>query len=399
MKGLNIMKIEYINGNKLDGINYDFNFIRNEYKKLKCPKDVYNPCHLPFETCKWSVILSERARGKTTNLLLFGLLIWWYYGTGICYIRTNEHMIMPKASKDLFSNIISWGYIEKISNGKYNNLFYKSRRWYFSHVDEDGNIDLIADTACCLMLSIDKNEQYKSVLETKNDFIIFDEFIERYYYPNQFVMFCDLCKTILRERKSGVLVLSANTLDSQNQFLTEMMVRDTIEQMTQGDSATVTTPKGTKIFCEILGKKPPKANKKQQVFNTLYYGFDNPKLASITGAETWAFYNYPHTPTDFKIIQKNHYVLFNDKLINLEICESLEGTIFINCHMATKTYNDSVIYSMDFSTDLNHRYRFGATAVDKFIWKKYESNLFTYADNSVGNLIEKYVDACIKGVR
>lgn len=393
------MNLEYINGNKLDGINYDFNFLRNEYKKLKCPKDVYNPCHIPFENCKWNIVLSERARGKTTNLLLFGMLIWWHYGTGICYVRSSEQMIMPKASKDLFSNIISWGYVQKISKNKYNTIVYKSRRWYFAHVNEEGEIDLQSPDAFCIMLSIDKNEQYKSVLETKSDFIIFDEFIERYYYPNQFILFCDLCKTILRERKSGLLLLSANTLDINTPWFNELEIREEVEKLGQGENDIITTPKGTKVFVEILGKKEPKANRKQQIFNSLYYGFSNPKLASITGSDTWAMYNYPHTPTDFKILQKNHYLLYNDKLINLEICESEEGTVFVNCHLATKTYDDSVIYSLDFSTDLNHRYRFGVTMVDKFIWKKYEQNLFTYSDNSVGSLVEKYVDTCIKGVR
>ena len=393
------MKIEYINGDPLQGVDYDFNFLRNEFKRLKCPKDVYNPCHLPFESCKWFITLSERARGKTTNLLLFGMLIWWYYGTGICYVRSNEAMIMPKASKDLFSNIVSWGYIEKISKGKYNNVFYKSRRWYFSHVNEDGETDLISDEAFCIMLSIDKNEQYKSVLETKNDFIIFDEFIERYYYPNQFVLFCDLVKTIVRQRSSAVICLSANTIDLQSPWFNELMIRDKIENMAQGDQETLTTPKGTRVFMEILGKKTFKANKKQQFFNRLYYGFDNPKLASITGSDTWAMYNYPHTPTKFKILDKRHYLEFNDKLVNLEICESEEGRLFVNCHLATKTYDDSIIYSLEFSTDINRRYMFGFTKRDNLIWNKYDDNLFTYADNTIGSLIDKYIEICRKGVK
>lgn len=392
------MKVEYINENPLDGVVYDFNFLRNEYKRLKCPKDVYNPCHLPFEVCKWFVVLSERARGKTTNLLLFGMLIWWHYGTGICYVRSNEQMIMPKASKDLFSNIISWGYVEKISNGKYNTITYKSRRWYFAHVNEDGEIDLQCPDAFCIMLSIDKNEQYKSVLETKNDFIIFDEFVERYYYPQQFILFCDLCKTIIRQRKSSIIVLSANNLDKNSEWYSELMIRDKIENLTRGDTDIVTTPLGTKIFVEMLGDKPPKANRKQQLFNSLYYGFNNPKLASITGSDTWAMFNYPHTPEKFKILVKNHYVEYNDKLIQLEICESENGRIFINCHPATNLHNDSIVYTLEFSTDRNYRYMFGITEIDRFIWNKYKENLFTYSNNTIGSIIEKYVDNCRKGV-
>lgn len=391
------MRIEYINGNPLEGVMYDFNFLKNEYKKLKCPKDVYNPCQLPFESAKWFITLSERARGKTTNLLLFGMLIWWHYGTGICYVRSSEEMITPKFSKDLFSNIVSWHYIEKISNGKYNNVTYKSRRWYFSHVNEDGETDIISPDAFCIMLSVDKDEDYKSVLETKNDFIVFDEFIERYYYPQQFVMFCNLCKTILRERQSGIICLAANTIDKYSPWLKELMISEEVETLGQGDHKLLTTPKGTRVYVEILGKKTAKAGIKQALFNKLYYGFDNPKLVSITGSDTWAMFNYPHTPREFKIIQKNHYLMYNDKLINLEICESSEGTIFINCHLATKTYDDSVIYTIDFYTDQKrYRYRFGLTPVDKFIWSKFDRNLFTYSDNSVGSLVEKYVDTCLK---
>ena len=392
------MNLEYINDNPLDGVKYDFNFLKNEYKKLKCPKDVYNPCHLPFDSAKWFVVLSERARGKTTNLLLFGMLIWWHYGRGICYIRSNEQMITPKFSKDLFSNIISWGYVEKISGGKYNTVQYKSRRWYFAHVDEEDETDLISQEPFCIMLSVDKDEDYKSVLETKNDFIIFDEFIERYYYPQQFIMFCNVCKTILRERQSGIIILSANTIDKLSPYFNELMIMDEIENLGQGENKLITTPKGTRVYFEILGKKTQKAGKKQSLFNKLYYGFDNPKLVSITGTDTWAMDNYPHTPREFKILQKNHYILFNDKLINLEICESIEGTIFINCHLATKTYDDSVIYTLEFFTDQRrYRYQFGITSVDKFIWNKYKQNLFTYSDNSIGSLVEKFVIGCTKG--
>ena len=393
------MRKEFIDGDPLNGIAYDFNFLRKEYKKLKCPADVYNPSHLPFEVCKWFVILSERARGKTTNLLLFGMLIFWHYHTGICYIRSSEQMIMPKTSKDLFSNILSWGYVEKITKGEYNTITYKSRRWYFAHVDEDGNIDREMQDSFCIMLSIDKNEEYKSVLETKNDFIIFDEFIERFYYPQQFIQLCDLIKTISRARLSPIVVLSANNLDKSSAWFKELYLSDAIERLERGTDEIVTTPFGTKVYVEMLGKATPKADKKQSLLNRLFYGFENPKLASITGASAWASYNYPHTPRDFKIIQKNHYLEYNDKLINLEICAMVDGTTFINCHPATKTYEDSVIYSLEFHPERNYRYMFGHTSIDKFIWSKYKDNLFTFSDNFIGGLVEKFVVICRKGVR
>ena len=67
------MKKEYIDGDRLNGLDYDFTAIKKEFKKLKIPADVYNPTHLPLQDCKWFITMSERARGKTTNLLLLGL--------------------------------------------------------------------------------------------------------------------------------------------------------------------------------------------------------------------------------------------------------------------------------------------------------------------------------------
>lgn len=389
------MSVEYINGNKLNGIKYDFKEISKVYNSLKCPKDVYNPTHLPFDSCKWFVTLSERARGKTTNLLLYGMCIYKLYKTGICYIRSSETMIVPKQSKDMFSNIISWGYVEKLTDGEYNTIIYKSRRWYYAHTDENGDIDKQDIDPFCIMLSVDNNEKYKSVLETKNDFIIFDEFIERNYYPQEFIMFCDLVKTILRERASGLLCLASNTIDRLSPFFKELEISQRVETMEQGDQEIITTPKGTKIYVEILGKKPPKANRKQEKLNTMYYGFNNPRLASITGSTTWNIDNYPHTPKDFKILDRTHYLLYNDKIISLEICQS-EDLIFINCHLATKLYDDSITYTLSDPTNRRERYKTGYTRTDKYIFDKYSKNLFRYSDNTVGSLVEKYMLACKK---
>ena len=387
------MKREYINGIKDNGIKYDFNEINKLFKSLNVPKDVYSPIHLPFDTCKWFVTLSERSRGKTTNLLLYGMCIYQLYHTGICYIRSSESMIVPKQSKDMFSNIITWGYVERLTDGEYNTVEYKSRRWYLAHVDEDGNIDKKDMDAFCIMLSIDNNEKYKSVLETKNDFIIFDEFIERNYYPYEFISFCDLVKTILRDRQSGMLCLASNTIDRLSPFFKELEISERVETMEQGDQEIITTPQGTRIYVEILGKKPPKANKRQSLVNRMYYGFNNPRLASITGSSTWNIDNYPHTPKNFKILLRGHYISYNDKYIALELCQH-NDIIFVNCHFATQVYDDSIIYSLKEPQTARDRFKTGHTKLDKYIFEKYKRNLFKYADNTVGSLVEKYLNVC-----
>ena len=121
--------VEYINNDKKLGIKYDYKLIRKEFKKLKIPKDVYDPSKLPLETAKWYISMSPRGVGKTTNLLLLGMEFNKNYGTEIQYIRFHESMIQNKNIKDLFEVIVQHGYIEKLTGGKYNNVIYKARRW------------------------------------------------------------------------------------------------------------------------------------------------------------------------------------------------------------------------------------------------------------------------------
>ena len=348
--------------------------------------------------------MSERSRGKTSEILLLGMVMNKLYGTHIQYLRSREEMIVKKNSEDLFTVIVREGYVEKLTNGQYNSIVYRSRRWYYQKVDEDGNEVERSPEQFCTMLSIDRAEIYKSAYNSPlGDYIVFDEFIERAYYPDLFISLVDLIKTIARDRLSVVIVCLANTIDKNAIILKDLMITEAIEDMKQGDAKEIVTPKGTRIYVEIMAKVQKKAGKKRQKVNTEYYGFDNNRISGITGADTWAVDSYPHPPKHFKILQKNHYLILNEKLINMEICQTLppddkfemnyyEDQIFINLHPATKTYEDSVIYTLDADVyDSRKRFKFGMMDFDKWLWGKYNQNLFTYADNTTGALVDKYI--------
>ena len=390
--------MEYIDGKEKNGIKYDYTKIRKEFKKLKCPSYVYNPLHIPFDKTKWNIIMSERNRGKTTNLLLLGLVFNKLYGTTVIYMRTKEEMIMKKNIEKLFDAINEFNYPEKLTDGLYNKIVYNSRKWFYAKTDADGKIIEKSDNAICIDLSIDKAEVYKSALALpKADFIIFDEFIEKYYYPTQFLDLTNLLSTLIRSRRSAHIFLSANSIDRNTMWFRELMINDELDDMEQGDTKIITTAKGTHVYVEILGHKDKEARKTQNEITKLYFGFENEKLSAITGDETWAVANFPHTPDKFKILNKKHYLEFNNKLVNMEVCLDTEnGVNFINCHYATKTYDDSVIYSMEFNLDKRYRNGFGFTRGDNYIWEKFKRDRFTYADNSVGALIERYYEIARK---
>ena len=87
------MKIEYIDGKHKLGIQYDWNLISKEYKRLKCPKEYNNPLTNGIDKAHIHLLVSERSTGKTTNLILVGIIMYYLYGTTTQYIRANDKII------------------------------------------------------------------------------------------------------------------------------------------------------------------------------------------------------------------------------------------------------------------------------------------------------------------
>lgn len=386
------MEKKYIDNNPQKGILIDWKQVRKDFKKLKIPNDVYNPMDEPWENAKYHFLMSERSLGKTTNLILLGMILNRNHGIIIHYVRTREEYITPKYLKDLMRVIVSqeYNYISKITNGRWNSCLYHARRWYYCNRDENGNI-LDQDQEHFMMcMSIDNNENYKSSYTCPTaDFIIYDEYISRYYYPESFVLFLDLCKTLIRSRLSPVIVLSANTIDKQSIWHDEFGIKKTIIRMSIGDSKMCETPKGTRMSIHLISDE--KKSEQKKINNSLFFGFDNTKLSAITG-EDWAMASVQHIPTErAEILIRNRYIKVSTELLRLSLVkfETLGYGVIVN--NATTTYDDSVIFTVDDLTDPRYRYGFGYSNIDKLYWDFYKKNKFYYATNEVGSIVESYL--------
>lgn len=392
--------IKYINNKKELGVEYDFNLIKKEFKKLRVPDDVYDPSGLPLSTNKYFINLSDRSAGKTTNWLLLGLCMYKLYGTQIQYVRQRAENIAPKNTKDLFSTILDYDYITKLTDGAYNTVIYKSRRWFLARVDDKGVIEMVDGTHFMFMCSVDKGEDLKSSYNAPmGDFIVFDEFISTLYYPNEFVRFCDLVKTIIRERQSPIIIMLANTIDKHSQYFNELEIYEDIQNLSQGESKQVVTSQGTRVYIEILGKTIKK-QKKRDILNKLFFGFKNPQLASITGAD-WSIKNYPHIPEKVKdneviYLSTKIYVYHNEKYIRLDVVRHDELGLCIYVHWATRTYDDSIILTCNDIQDKRYLFKFGFGRLNTLIKELYNRNKIYYASNDVGSFFENYIKYCSK---
>lgn len=390
-------KLEYINEDKLYGIKYDYNLILKTYKKLKIPKNVYSPEYLLqyAEECKWFVLMSARGLGKTTNLILLGMCFNKHYGTTIEYIRNTKEMIMPKVAEELFSVIRENGYIEKITEGKYNDVRLKSRKWYYIKRDKEGKIVDEAPEHFMSMLALDGRlpETYKSGYNApRGDFVIYDEFLSRFYYSNLLVDFLDVIDTIRRKRQSLLIFASANTINKQHMYFHDLSISQHVKAMKMGDKIMAITPKKMHIYVEIMSKTTiEKTNKFQKDAIKYYYGFESEQINAITGEDTWNIDLYPPTPKDYEIITRIFYIRFKSELINLELCRK-DGVYFVNTHLATQTYPDSHIFTLDKDPTNSHEfYGCGYLKTHKFIFDLIKKGQVTYATNDIGSLLESYL--------
>ena len=390
-----MQEVKYIDDDKEKGILYDWDLIRREYKKLKCPKRVYNPLKADFDLFGYVLAMSERSEGKTTNPLLVVMIMNKIYGTIGHYIRNRPDMITPKSLKDLFKTILEYHYIEKITDGQYNNVYYYGKRWYYCNTDETGRITEKCPEHFMFCCSLPESDYLKSSYNCpKGDLIIFDEFImtDGYGYSD-FIHFSDICKTIIRDRICPVIFMLSNSVDVSSPWFDELCIRDEANTIQQGETRQIVTSEGTHIYFEMLEKNTSEI--RQQV-NTRFWGFPNPKLAAITGKGTWAVESYPHIrpykdDDEYQIIQNRLFVRQSGKMLKLQLIRDDTG-FAVHVMPATRTYKDSVILTHGDITSKQEIFGFGAkgTVLDVY-WRLYRANRFYYATNIDGALMRAYI--------
>lgn len=389
--------LKYIDDNPELGLLYDLKLIERTFRQLDCPKDLFDPFPAMRSGCKYIVDLSERSTGKTTQWLLVGLVMYCLYGCQTQYIRDTEDMILPKSTRDLFSVILKHDYVSKLTDGAYNTITYKARRWFLAYCDEYGTVIREDSTHFCFMASVDKAEVLKSGYNAPfGDLIIFDEFIGKYYTPNQFVRFCDLTKTIIRDRISPLIVMAANTIERHSQYFNELEIYDEVQQLQVGEHKILTSQRGTKIYVDLIGIAP-KRRKKRSLVNQLFYGFKNPRLASITGGD-WALDPYQHIPSksNAHCISRQLYIYHNSKYVRLDVMEDPQLGLCIFIHWATKIYDDSIILTTVDRTDPRYQYKLGPAGIAKLIKYSQDTNRIYYATNDVGSFVKNYLNYCKK---
>lgn len=344
------------------------------------------------KNAQYNIIFGERSNGKSYSALKYGLENFIKTGKQFAIVRRYDDDITKGKGDNFFDALIENKEIEKLTKGKYTEVYYYNRRFYLSYFDETLNKRITDNKPFAYTFALNIASRYKSNSYPEITTIIFDEFLERkFYLPTEFTDFMSIISTIVRARNDVKIFMLGNTVNKFCPYFIEMGLKH-IANMKQG-SIDVYNYGESKLkvaveYCSNLNKGKP---------SDVYFAFDNPKLQMITSG-VWEVAMYPHCPCKYlpKDIILTYFIKFDDNILQCEIVEN--GTMsFTFIHRKTTPIKDDdndIIYSLEYNPKPNYVRRMNkpTTKWQKMIAKYYIEDKVFYQDNEVGELVRNFLN-------
>lgn len=344
---------------------------------------------------KYNVIIGGRSNGKTYSCLQKIIKIYAENGKQGAIIRRWDDDLKGKAGKQMFAGLVSEGEIRKATNGKWTEIYYNSRMWYFAKKSTDSNgkeITTHDNTPFCYGFSLSDMEHDKSISFPDITTVVFDEFLTRtLYMTDEFIIFQNVLSTIIRNRTDVTIYMLGNTVNKYCPYFAEMgltrikeMQQGSIDLYTYGDS-------GLKVAVEYCA--PLEKSKRS---SDVYFAFDNPRLNMIKTGD-WEIDIYPHCPCQFEArdILFTYFIVFDDYICQCEIIrhDNMEFTFIHRKTTKLKNPDEDLIFSNSFDPRPNYRRRV-SRPLDKLgerIYYYFKSEKVFYSDNETGEVINNYL--------
>lgn len=346
---------------------------------------------------RYNVIFGERSNGKTYAVLEYGLKKYVENGEELAIIRRWKEDFRGKRGQTMFNALVENGRVKELTEGKYDNVYYYSGKWYLATFDEKLQKVIPASSPFAYGFALSEMEHDKSTSYPNVTTICFDEFLTRQYYlPDEFVTFMNVVSTIVRLRNDVTIFMLGNTVNKYCPYFKEMglthiteMRKGNIDIYTYGDSGLTVAVEYADSPNKMFGKP-----------SDVYFAFDNPKLEMITGG-AWEIAVYPHLPFKYKTheIVFIYFIEFDGELLQCEVVES-NDCAFTYIHRKTTPLKDpenDIIYSMEYSALPNHfrNIRKPRTKIEQRISEFFLREKIFYQDNEVGEIIRNYLQYCL----
>lgn len=342
----------------------------------------------------YNLIIGERSNGKTFAVLEYGLRRYIESGEQMAIVRRWDTDYKGKNGQVMFNSLVSAGVVSRLTDGLWTDVYYYSGRWYLCTYEGNDNKRVRDEIPFAFAFSINTGEHDKSTSYPGVTTILFDEFITRTaYIPNEFILFMNVCSTIIRERDNVKIFMCANTVNKFCPYFGEMGLTH-IQKMKQGDIDLYHYGE-SKLTVAVEYCKPRKDGKPSDV----YFAFDNPKLQMITGG-VWEIDIYPHSPYKYapKDILLTFFIIFDRHTLQCEVIQK-EESLYIFIHKKTgdiKNPDYDLVYTPDHSPKPNYRRNIlrPIDKVGKRIAALFKSEKVFYQDNEIGEIVRNYLLWC-----
>lgn len=360
-------------------------------KQTETQSKYYSLAAILKKDADYNIIFGERSNGKTYAALCYGLKRYVTDGTQIAYVRRWREDLRGKRGETLFAAHVQNGYIDEITNGKYNRVIHKSGKYYLGTFDPETETTAICETPFAFSFSLSEQEHEKSTSYPNVNVVIFDEFLTRQYYlPDEFMLFMNLLSTIIRQRNNVKIIMLGNTVNKYCPYFAEMGLKN-IPTMKQGTIDVYNFGEnGATVAVEYA------ATAKETKQSNKYFCFDNQKLQMITGGK-WELAAYPHLPRKYtpKDVQFIFFIEFEENVLQCNII-AVDNDYFMFIHAKTteiKDYDSQLIYTLKTDGKPNHKRKLISTATefDKKITKFFATDKVFYQSNEIGEIVRNYI--------
>lgn len=370
--------------------------IWKEYKRLGIPPDRWNPSHIDMDGSEHKVIISYRASGKTTQMLLLACVIWKLYGQLAEYIRLKP--IAPKDLAKMFEIIKAFGYVEKLTDGKFHDVRYWGGYFYFCNRDEKGKLIEQSEPVvhvCFASTSNDLKSSYNSLAYIT----IIDEFMDEQIRGVNIIDILDVLSTVGRERSEFYIFWLGNNLNGYNSILQEFGIARQVRKMAWGEKKQITV-NSTRFYVELLKKTfSTDAEKERNDIVVRRFGFAGDKASSITGQGAWNVLHYQHLPEylseekDAEI--EKRWIFLNGDFVRCKVMynKSYGLYVYIKPSRFAPTNKKDIVYTLEELEKHNERYGMGYLKGDKRFYDLIRYKAF-YCTNECGSIVEEYIVEC-----
>ena len=341
---------------------------------------------------QYNVIFGERSNGKTYAVEKYALEVYVKTGKQLAIVRRYDDDIRGKRGDVMFDALNENGEVTKLTNGKYDFIAHKNRRFYLGFHDPTIDKDVYDSRPFAYSFALNGMEHDKSTSYPGVTTILFDEFISRkFYLPDEFMLFTNVISTIVRQRDDVTIFMLGNTVSKYGcPYFTEMglshikdMKQGTIEVYKYGSSRLRVAVE----YCAAMNVNKP---------SNVYFAFDNPKLQMIKGG-VWEMAIYPHLQVKYKPNQSvlTYFIIHDGNTLQCEVIDTGKES-FTYIHRKTTPIQDDdndIIYTMEYNPKPNYVRKITkpVTKWQKMIALYFAQDKVFYQDNEVGEIVRNYV--------